>query len=108
MTLYITEYQTAASDQGRALPLGHGVPLANQVVGIGGVPQLSQPFTSRTHLIRIHTDAICSILIGTQTGVGPPAGQNPVATTQCARMAANQTEYMGVDPGMLLSVISNI
>ena len=107
-TLYITEYQTAASDQGRALPLGHGVPLANQTVGISGSPQQSQPFTPRTHFIRLHSDSICSILVGTQTGVGPPAAQNPTATAQDGRMAANQTEYMGVDPGMLISVVVNI
>lgn len=107
-TLYITEYQTAASDQGRALPLGHGYPLANQIVGITGSPQQSAPFTSRTHFIRLHSDSICSILVGTQVGVGPPAAQNPQATTQDGRMAANQTEYMGVDPGMLISVIQNV
>jgi hypothetical protein len=108
MPLYVTEYQTAASDQGRALPLGHGYPLANQVVNIGGSSVQSQPFTSRTHFIRLHTDGVCSILVGTQTGVGPPAAQNPVATTTCARMAQNQTEYMGVDPGMIVAVIANI
>ena len=109
-TLYITEYQTAASDQGRALPLGHGYPLANQIVGVTGVSLQSAPFTGRTHFIRLHNDSgsPCSILVGTQPCVGPPAAQNPIATPSCARMAQNQTEYMGVDPGMLVAVIANV
>jgi|SRR5215831_18549384 len=99
-TLFITEYQTAASDQGRALPLGHGFPVAKQVLGVGGVATQSQPFSKYTHFVRLHADTICSYLVGT-------AASPPTATTSDARMAANQTEYFGVDPGMLISVIAN-
>jgi len=105
-TLYITEYQTAASDQGRALPLGHGKPIANQVVSNGGASAQASPFSKFTHFIRVHNDGVnpCSILVGLSSDNG---GAGPNATTTCGRMAQNQTEYFGVDPGMILAVCAN-
>jgi len=47
--------------------------------------------------VRLHADSVCSVLFGT----------NPTATTANARMAAGQTEYFGVAPGMKVSVIAN-
>ena len=65
--LYISEYPHAASDQGRALPVGFGAPIANQTVSIGGGstfnPTLSVPIPI---LIRVHCDVVCSILIGSK------------------------------------------
>ena len=73
-------------------------PNAEQVLAISGSPTSSNPFQPQTTLIRVHTDAICSIEIG----------QSPTATTSTARMAANQTEYFGVYPGHSISVIANV
>ena len=95
--LYVTEYPHAASDQGKALPVGFGAPIANQTVAIGGGSLQSAAFNANTVLIRVHCDAVCSVLIGA----------NPTALTTSARMAANQTEYFGVQPGTKIAVISN-
>lgn len=95
--LYVTEYATAAVDQGRAVPVGYGPPVVNQTVAIGGASVQSAAFNANTRLIRVHSDAICSILVGS----------NPTATTSTARMAANQTEYFGVAPTHKIAVITN-
>lgn len=92
-TLYITEYL----DMQGTRPVPHEPPLAEQTVVIGGSSAQSAAFGPNTHLIRVHADSICSVLIG----------GNPTVTTSSARMAANQTEYRGVSPGQLLAVIAN-
>lgn len=97
--LYITEYAglmpSPVGGQGQ-IPMEP--PLANQTVAIGTVLS-SSAFNAGTRLIRIHADAICSVLIGTA----------PTATTSTGRMAANQTEYRGVPPTgtYKISVITN-
>jgi hypothetical protein len=73
-------------------------------VAISGTQAQSAAFGSTTKFIRVHTDVICSILIG-PTSLNSGAG--PEATTSNKRLAANQTEYFGVSAGQLLSVISN-
>lgn len=57
----------------------------------------SVAFNPKTNFIRIHTDSICSFKIGNE----------PVATTDDARMVAGQTELVGVTGGDKLSVIVN-
>ena len=99
-TLYITEYVHAAVDQGRALPVGGGAPVAQQTLNIGGGSVASAAFNANTHLIRAHTDNVCSVLVGNP-------GTTPIATQTMCRMAANQTEYFGVDPGGKIAVIAN-
>ena len=99
-TVYVTEYVHAAVDQGKALPVGFGPPTATQVVGIGGSSSLSAPFGPNTTLIRVHSDSICSVLVGTTN--------TTTATATGPRMAAGQTEYFGVAPGMVIAVISNV
>lgn len=66
-------------------------------VAIAGASAQSAVFPAGTRLIRVHTDAICSIKIGV----------NPVATADDKRMAAGSTEYFGVTPGHKLAVITN-
>lgn len=73
-------------------------PLAEQTVAIGAGSTASSPFNKRTFLIRVHTDSICSVAI---------SQSSPTATTTSRRMAANQTEYFGVQPGWQIAVISN-
>lgn len=95
-TLYIREYQTIAAPgpdfNGMQAGMEPGLDQAPLVFG-GGV-QLSSAFAVGTRVVRLHTDAICSILFGTA----------PTATTANARMAANQTEFFGVQPGANLKV----
>lgn len=73
-------------------------PLAEQKIAITGASGQSASFTSKTRLIRVHTDVVCSIA---------PGGTNPAATTSTGRMAANQTEYYDVTPGDKIAVITN-
>jgi hypothetical protein len=86
--LYITEY---AQLMPAAAPGGVGQvpmepPIAEQTVSIAAGSAQSAAFNAKTRLVRLHTDAICSIEFGT----------NPTASATTARMAAGQTEYHGV------------
>ncbi len=98
--LYLTEHTASGRYAGSAIPVAdtaNWVENANSPLNIGGA-LTSAPFGPNTTLIRVHCDAICSVLITT-------AGT--LATTSNARMAANQTEYWYVRPGQILSVIAN-
>lgn len=94
-TLYIAEY--ADYQKGNALAMEPAA--AEQTVSIGGTSTQSSTVNPVTELIRIHTDAICSIAIGT----------NPTATTSKKRLAANQTEYfkIPVNKSYKIAVITN-
>lgn len=99
-TVYITEFNALEQLSGQIANYGqvaHQGPIAEQVVAIGGASTQSAAFNAKTKLIRVHTDAICSIKVGT----------NPTALTTSARMAADQTEYFGVVPGQKIAVIAN-
>lgn len=93
-TLYISEYAEAAHFP---TTLGVGAePSHDQTpLTISSTSGASAAFQNNTRLVRIHTDAICSIVFGT----APTA----VAQTQ-KRLAANQTEYFGVPMGMSYKV----
>ena len=102
-TLYITEFQALGQSGMPTWGTTNGPtqaaqqpPIAEQTVAIGASTQ-SAAFNAATVLVRLHTDAICSVLFGT----------NPTATTASARLAAGQTEYFGVAPGMKVAVITN-
>lgn len=99
-TLYITEYEDQAKDsEGNPVPVGLEPRVTNQTVAISGAHAESQLFNARTRFVRIHTDAICSFIVGSA----------PVATTSHSRMAADQVEYFGCPQGggLKVSVISN-
>lgn len=98
-TLYVTEFPSAAVDQGRAMPVAFAGTEVTQIVTISGASTPTIAFAETTRLVRLHTDSICSIKFGT----------NPTASTSTARMAANQTEYFAVQPGggMKVAVITN-
>lgn len=66
-------------------------------VAISGASAQSAAFAATTNFIRVETDAICSIAYG----------GNPTATVNNFRMAADQVEYFGVNPGDKIAVISN-
>jgi hypothetical protein len=92
-TLYLTEYGSAGEQRTQVAQTPR---VAMQTVAIGAEAK-SAAFKPSTRLIRVHVDAICSIVISS----------DPTATTSDSRMAAGDTEYFGVNPGDKLSVISN-
>lgn len=100
-TLYIAEFDgITMANPGIAGQVANGAPIAEQTVSIGGTStQSGNAFNASTRIIRVHTDAICSIALGT----------NPTATASKMRLAADQTEYFGVPPGASykIAVISN-
>jgi hypothetical protein len=101
--LYISEYKYIASVdtelgvRDNPTPVAQEPAVAEQHVAIGAGSVQSAAFGPNTHMIRVHTDAICSIAIGA----------NPTAVATAKRLAANQTEYFGVQPGHLIAVITN-
>jgi hypothetical protein len=96
--VYISEYVLQPLVRtGQMAGVGSEPNMANQTVAIGGSSTPSSAFNAKTKFIRVHTDAICSIKIG-------PAA---TATANDARMAANTTEYFGVNAGDVLACITN-
>lgn len=95
--VYITEHTRPTIYQGGLLPVAYMPPLATQTVAIGGSTTQSSAFNAKTVMIAVHTDAICSIEIGS----------NPIATANSKRMAANTTEYFEVTPAHKIAVITN-
>ena len=98
-TLYIAEYSDLAKAAPYLVQVPMEAPLTEQTVAIGGSSVQSAAFNTSTRLVRIHTNAICSIKFGT----------NPTASVTTARMAAGQTEYHGVPIGgtFKVAVITN-
>lgn len=96
--LYITEYATPYYFQGNPLTAGME-PGADQTVAIGVGSAQSTTLKNNTTLVRLRTDAICSVAIGL----------NPTATATNARMAAGQESWFGVGPssGFKVAVITN-
>jgi hypothetical protein len=99
--LYITEYITqpiVTNGQMGGMGLEPCVINAASPITIAGVAASSTAFGTTTKFIRVHTDAICSFRI---------SAAGTAATANDARMAASTTEYFGVLPGHVLSVITN-
>lgn len=97
-TCYISEYQTVAWSTAGGLPAGQEPALTDQTVAIGAEAK-SAAFNANTRFVRISVDVVCSIKFG------PTA--STTATTSNKRLAANSTEYFGVVPGQVVSVITN-
>jgi actin-like ATPase involved in cell morphogenesis len=95
-TLYITEFSGIYAKSDQTGQMAICPPVAQQTVTVGSEAK-SAAFNVATNLIRVHTDAICSIAIGT----------SPTATTAMMRLAVSQTEYFAVSAGDKLSCISN-
>jgi hypothetical protein len=98
-TLYVAEFNRLGLDRrgNEEVPIAQNPPVAEQTVAMSGTSAQSNAFSGKTTVIRVHTDAVCSILIGT----------NPTATAAKMRLAADQTEYFGVLPGDKIAVITN-
>lgn len=98
-TIYITEFKDdGQSAIGKPMPLAQTPSIRTQTVTIGASSAQSQPFTSATRFVRVHTDSVCHVVFG----------DAPVATTGAARMSADQTEYFGVATGQQLAVIQGV
>jgi len=95
--LYIAECYAPRLVAGNMLPAVSMPPITEQTVAIGGTSTQSSAFNALTQVIRVHTDAICSVALGA----------NPTATTSTARLAAGSTEYFEVTPGHKIAVITN-
>lgn len=94
-TLYIAEFERPRNQW---VDIANAPPLAEQTIAIGGSStQCTNAFNAKTAMIRLKTDSICSIAIGT----------NPTATTANMRMGAEDVEYFSVSPNMKIAVISN-
>lgn len=97
-TLYITEFADVGH-MPQIVATGSELSVNDQTVAISGSHAESSALKNNTRLVRLHTDAICSVVFGTA----------PAATTSNRRLAANQTEYFTVPSGSAykVSVISN-
>ena len=98
-TIYISEYVTIGvpGPEGSGFQAPKEPAIAEQKVSISGSPTASAAFQPTTRMVRIATDATCSILFG----------PSPIANTGAKRLAANQTEYFAVNAGDKVSVILN-
>lgn len=100
-TVYVAEFQHMGlqTTGPGALSAVYAVPLVEQTVAITAGSVQSSIFNANTKVIRVHTDAICSIKVDT----------NPTASATTMRLAANQTEYFGVAQGksQRIAVITN-
>lgn len=97
--LYISEYTTVVSVGGVAIAQAPMEPApVEQVIPISGSSTQSAAFGGNTNYIRVNCDSVCSLLFGA----------NPTAVTTAKRLAANQTEFFGVQPGQKVAVITNV
>ena len=96
--VYVTEFVGADEKTNVLVPAAKVAGLVDQTpITLTGSSAQSAAFGAGAGLVRVHTDAICSIAFGA----------NPTATTSSMRLGAGQTEYFAVAPGMKVAVISN-
>jgi len=97
-TLYVSEFRGVLPDMDGNIPQAVCMPPeAEQTVTIRGTSDQSSEFGARTAIIRLISDAFCSVSVGT----------NPTATTSMLRIAADSPEYFKVAPNQKIAVISN-
>jgi hypothetical protein len=94
--VYVTEYSQLGG--GGAMQVPMDPPIADYRVAFGAA---GAAFNTATRFIRVHADAICSVI------VGPATGLSAAATNR--RFAAGQTEYVAVpqNQGYALACITN-
>lgn len=96
--LYISEYADVGHLPG-LIPAGAEPNITDQLVNFAGASVQSNAFKNNTQVVRLHTDATCSVLFGT----------NPTVTTSNKRMVGGQTEYftIGAYSNLKVAVITN-
>ena len=95
---YIAEYENCVFDaRGESVLAPEEPAILDQppINFTDGQSHPSQPFNSKTRFVMIHTDAVCSYVVGTGT---------PQATTSNKRMGVGETRFFGVKPGATLSL----
>lgn len=97
-TVYIAEFQVIQDIGALIAQIASAPPVAEQTIAIGGASVSSAAFNYNTNVIRVTTDAICSIAIGV----------TPTATATTMRLSADHVEYFGVRPGSKIAVITNV
>ena len=95
--LYIAEFNFIGGGGNHPIQGAFVPPITEQTVSIGGGSTSSNAFSANTTMVRICSDATCSIAFGA----------SPTAGTTNMRLAANQTEYFTVIPGQKVAVITN-
>ncbi|HET7156085.1 MAG TPA: hypothetical protein VFI87_12035 [Hyphomicrobiaceae bacterium] len=97
-SLYIAEFSSLASaGGGGSVQAAQWPPLREQKIALSGTSAASAAFGPGTTVIRVHSDVVCSIKVG----------GTPVATAANARLAADATEYFGVESGAKIAGITN-
>lgn len=91
----IREYEHITLAAGGGVAVAKEPAVARQTLTPTGASTQSVGFNTRTRFIRVHTDSIIAFDVGSV----------PVAIDTGDRMAANQTEYFGVDAGHKIAVI---
>lgn len=98
--LYVTEFRSAQQQPGivNSIPDVMGVTEQTPVT-IGASSAQSAAFNVGTSVVRLHTDAVCSVAFG----------PDPTATAANMRMAANESMLIAVRPGtsFKVAVITN-
>lgn len=99
--LYVTEFANVGTTTQYAQPMQVTAQpnIAEQTVAIGAGSVASSAFNANTRLVKLHTDAICSVKFGTA----------PTATATTMRMAANESIYFAVPANQAykVAVITN-
>lgn len=96
--LYVDEFDKLAVDAyGQSVMAPLYPPLASYRIAISGSSVSSDAFSGHTRFIQYHSDAICSIVINA----------SPTAVNTVGRMAANETRFVGAQPGDKIAVITN-
>lgn len=97
--IYITEFsENGRNARGGIDQVCQMPPVTEQVVAIGGASAQSVAFANATTKVRVQAGGVCHVAVGS----------NPTATTSNMRMAIDQTEYFGVNPGDKIAVIAGI
>lgn len=100
--VYISEYcDLKIANVGMALPMGLEPAVAEQLINTTGTSAISSAFNAKTKFIRVHTDAVVSLLFSATDGA------SVTAVTTKKRMAANTTEYFAVRAGDKVAAIDN-
>jgi hypothetical protein len=95
--LFITEFQQMPNETSlNGFPQVVKMPSAGtQVINLGASTQ-SAAMKYGTNLVRLHAQAACHVVVGT----------NPTATTNDMRLSEGQTEYFAVQVGQRIAVIA--